>query len=784
MFKNKTFTIVAVIGCLALTTSCQKLRNTKFDLEDTGVPKFVEKAEALAQESKPASEKSLIVNDIVPLRAEGDDKTVLPSRLDKPMKQGKKFDFPAELLKGSKDPNEMLKVAMDFDALPLNDVVPAFAEMLKFGFTIDPSLKGSVTINITDEMTAYELWAVFERLLWSSGAYATRSSHLIEILPFKKMPQEQRLFDDKNPPNVSVDLIRLESTTSAEVIAALKPFMTEGATISDIKRLNSLLIVETPRNMEKIRELIDKLDNQWHKNWPQKSIKCHSVDTETIVEELTSIMPVIGLPVTFDQSKTDGIEIKVTQVPRLQVMIVSGPTLESVNEIVRWIKVLDREDIGEQEQIFFYNVKHSTIEELRAALDTFFLTDGATTSGTQKKSTSSKASTSKSKSSSSSSSKRRTTSSSKNNTSESDSRSTVFDVPVTIFEDTFQNRMVIRTTERTYALIQALLERIDIPPLQVLIQTTIVDLNLTEGLEYGFRYALDGGNGKGQGSGGSGTGFGNKTGLPDLASGINLLFDDGTTAINFIASVAGKSNTAVVSAPQIVAISDEEAVIDITDEIPIPTVEYNSTSTNAEPQISWDQTKTATTSLTVTPHITANNEVTLEIKQEVEEFDAAALSAYTGENLEEGETVDYSTTAPPSVYKRSLETKLVVADGKTVLLGGMIKNKNTTNIAGLPLLMDIPWLGELFKYTNKTVSRNELLVLMTVNVIDNETRLEKILKRYKQAVDSIDKVLDEESGVRESLNIIDDIRENQEEIRKARLRREAKEATETETETK
>ena len=761
---------------LLISSGCETTGNKDDEqIVDEFMPAFVHDAERIAAEVTPASEAALEVNKIVPERASGDDELVLPKREIKTPESTPVTDFPAELIKGMKDPKKKIDVELDFDATPLTDVMPIFAGLLDFNYLIDPAVKGTVSINVVAKMDAREVWATLEHILWLSGAYVSRNNQFVEILPFEKMPEQRRLLVKHNPANVDVSFLNLVNIPASEAKANIQPFMTKGASVTEIKRLNSLLIVEAPGNMPKIRELVSKLDQQWHRNWPQASIRCHSVDVETIIEELQRVMPIIGLPAVFDSAKAEGTEIKIAGIPRLQVIVVSAPMVEAIKEVERWIKTLDSEDIGEQEHMFFYNVKHGTIEGLRAALDTFFMTDGAKSSTTKKKSTSSKAGNTSSRTSRSSTSR----STSKKNQSDSDSRSTVFDEAVTIYEDTFQNRLVIRTTPRTYALIKAMLERIDIPPLQVLIQASIVDLTLTEGLEYGFRYAVDNGSGQGAGSGvlnsQSATfdengdpvnpyissleklkGLGGLDPLGGGNSGVNLLFEDGNGALNFIASVAGRSNTSIVSAPQIVAISDEEAEIDVTDEKPVEEVNFDS---DGDPTTSSWTKIDASTTLTVTPHITANNEVTLEVEQKYEEFGEAVV----------GGGPQPSTSYP--VLRRSLKTKLVVPDGKTVLFGGMIKNKATENVQGIPLLMDIPWLGEFFKYTDKGMSRNELLVLLTVNVIDNETRLSTLLKRYNQSLREMDKVLSDEASLGEPLNIIDDIAQRQEELKKRRERK-------------
>jgi hypothetical protein len=141
----------------------------------------------------------------------------------------------------------------------------------------------------------------------------------------------------------------------------------------------------------------------------------------------------------------------------------------------------------------------------------------------------------------------------------------------------------------------------------------------------------------------------------------------------------------------------------------------------------------------------------------MEEFDETQLKNYNNPNLDPAKR---ESLPPPNLYKRSIKTKLVVPDGETVLLGGMIKNKNSDFTEGLPWLMDIPYLGELFKYTSKQKRRSELLVLMTVTVVDQKTRLELLLKRYQQSVKSIDNVLGEDSLEDQRMSIMKELETN------------------------
>ena len=85
-----------------------------------------------------------------------------------------------------------------------------------------------------------------------------------------------------------------------------------------------------------------------------------------------------------------------------------------------------------------------------------------------------------------------------------------------------------------------------------------------------------------------------------------------------------------------------------------------------------------------------------------------------------------------------MKTELVVPDNTTILMGGMIKNRNAENFTGIPILMDIPYLGQLFRSNNLSNSRTELLILITVNVIDNKQPQEELIRKYKLSLETIE----------------------------------------------
>ena len=131
--------------------------------------------------------------------------------------------------------------------------------------------------------------------------------------------------------------------------------------------------------------------------------------------------------------------------------------------------------------------------------------------------------------------------------------------------------------------------------------------------------------------------------------------------------------------------------------------------------------------MTVTPTITAGNEVQLSISQEVSAVKASSASATT------------SNSNAPDFTTKKVSTVMTVKDSATFLMGGMIKSTETTQRAGIPFLRDIPYLGLLFGYDKRENVRTELLILVTVNVIDNDNFQDDLVRRYKASLENIEK---------------------------------------------
>lgn len=630
----------------------------------------------------------------------------------------KVFHLAAAMTREKQNADETIPFLLELDGADMEGLVGAFAKNLDFQYNVSGEVSGTFNLSLQMDISRREAWDLFEHILWLNGAYATQTHGYIEILPFAKMPKERRLFADHDPiPNVAVELIRLYNVTAAEMANHLKPYMTDGATATPLPHLNALLVVEAPPNMNKLQELISRLDLLGETRWPQVSVRARFVDVETLQEEISAVLSVLGFPVGND--KSDGRSVKLVTLPRHQILLAAAPTKAPLLEVLRWAEILDNEETGEDERIYFYDVKYNKAEDLSDAIGVFFTASATTASSNSNTSASSSASSTDDKSTTSAA---RTSTRPKPRTGASEEApKTVFDIPVTMLADGSHNRLIIRTTPKAFAMLEALLRRLDTPPLQVLIQVTIAEVQLNTNLNYNLNKIVSsywGNDVMNLNAGGGGVTFN---------LGPNLTAE---SALNTITADESVTDSRVLFRPQIIGISDVQQTIDVGDKVSVITEgDFDSTdldnTTSTRNTYQYIQTGTK---LKVTPHITTKRMVTLEIEQE--------LSRQVPKSPEEAKV-----NANPDIRNRSVSTTMIARDGELLMLAGLLSFDRSDTDSGIPFVNRVPVIGSLLGSVNRSKNATELLMLIEVRVLDTTSDHQQLLEPYRKSLDSINTLL-------------------------------------------
>ena len=283
---------------------------------------------------------------------------------------------------------------------------------------------------------------------------------------------------------------------------------------------------------------------------------------------------------------------------------------------------------------------------------------------------------------------------------------------VRVMADRINNTLLIHAVPAEYERIAATLKRLDVQRAQILIEASIVEVTLGDGLEYGLQWTFNGGVGDGR----SGRGV-----IGAAASG-GTLGADGSTAAGIsnaftytlrnaagnisavLSALANKSLVKVMSSPSLMVLDNHTAAIQVGSQQPVNTgTTISGTSSITTTNIQYKDTGVM---LGVTPSVSAGDLVTLDIDQIVTDLGADSTSA--------------QTSGYPTFLQRQINSKVAVRSGETLVLGGLIKDSASSSKGGVPLLSSIPVVGALFGRHKNTADRTELLVILTPRVLRSD----------------------------------------------------------------
>ncbi|MET0616187.1 MAG: type II secretion system secretin GspD [Luteibacter sp.] len=280
------------------------------------------------------------------------------------------------------------------------------------------------------------------------------------------------------------------------------------------------------------------------------------------------------------------------------------------------------------------------------------------------------------------------------------------------------NQLMVRARPSEWADVRQAIERLDAVPLQVQIETRILEVVLADEFRFGVQWYLEGL----VGGDGAVAQPGNKQqwalggaldALPARPDALFYSFVSNELNVK-LRAMEQTGKTRILSAPSLVVVNNRKARIQVGDQIPV-TQTYVNTNVGAGNTVGQVQYKDTGVILDVRPRINPGGLVYMDVAQEVSRADRTATSA----NL--------------PIMKRKLSTQVAVQSGQTVLLGGLIRELDTVSSTGVPGLSRIPLLGGLFRNKENTGRRTELVVLITPRVIANGVEARRVLDDYRRS---------------------------------------------------
>jgi general secretion pathway protein D len=663
-------------------------------------------------------------------------------------------------------------VQLDFNNAELSVVIDTIAKLTGKNFIYDDRVRGRVTVVSPTRISVDEAYAVFESVLQVKGFTTVPTpGGALKVIPIRDAKETSVPTDRSKRPPVNRDLfitrlIPLQYIDAESIVNTLKPLVSKDAAMAAYQPTNTVILTESASNIRRLIAILEEIDVDAYRE-DLALIHLEYADAATMAQQLSDIYgvevagaatppgaaararraaptPAPGIPV--QQGPLRNVRIITDERTNSLIVLAARAQIEEVRNLARKLDV----PVPGGGRVHVYYLQHADAEELAQTLNALISGAPAPAAGGAPGVPGAAAGQAQAL------------------------RAVVAGLAegVTVTADPPTNSLVIQASQEGYAALAAVIEKLDIERPQVLVEALIMEITITDTQDLGFdglfRLITDhtdiivASHTAGQAFGAAvGGALPAASAIPNfLNRAIRDTTDGGTnkgTMIQAILRAAATDNdTNVISAPHILTSDNEEAEIRVGDNIPIITSRVESaqgiTTPTPDGQLATSvnvERQDIGVTLRVTPQITEGETLRLDIFQEITAVNPGLTVTTTAASGQSG----------VALSSRKVENTVVVADGETVVIGGILTDDYTDNITKVPWLGDIPVLGWAFKTTSRNLTKKNLLIFLTPHIVRSESDLvhETIRKRAEF-----------EAAAKETLGLDEEARE-----RELALRREA-----------
>ncbi len=620
------------------------------------------------------------------------------------------------------------EITLNFEALSVPEVVQALlGDLLGENYVIGPGVSGEVTFATAKPIGRDQILPILEMVLrWNNAAIVYKDNRY-NVLPVSNAVRgnlSPRLGPAGSVRGYEVLVVPLNYIAPLQMQTILEPYVQEGAIVSADNARSLIVLAGTRQELGNYLRTVEIFDVDWLKGMSVGVFNLERVEVGEVVPELESIFGADG------ESPLAGL-FRFVPIERLNSILVITPQPEYLEQAEQWIARLDRGSASSAgNRLYVYRV-----ENLEAGVLADYLLDifgGTRTSGGNNNSGNSltagslgaglePVSLSTVNDENDQASQRQNQPAGGRNTQQGVALGDTENVRITAIEET--NSLLIQASPQQYDSILAAIKRLDSEPLQVLIEAHVVEVVLSEDLQYGVNYFLSNfnplGSGTDDGSGAGGlanalvssdSNFNSRAGIFDGSSTLFSLTNPGNTFFqSVITALESVSETRTISSPTLLVRNNTEASINVGQQLAIANTTFNGLGGVGGTTASTQFVQTGTT-LTVTPRVNPGGLVYMQLSQEV----SNPIADSTGPN------------GNPNISTNILTTDVAVQSGQSIILGGLISERYLESEGGIPFLRRIPLLGKLFSTTSYDVDRNEIVVIIKPTVIEAIDELQEV----------------------------------------------------------
>jgi general secretion pathway protein D len=664
-------------------------------------------------------------------------------------------------------------VELNFEGADIQSVAKSvLGDTLGVNFVVDPRVQGNVTLASTAAISRKDVLPVFESALRMSNVAIVREGDLMKIVPIAEATGTGAVDVGVGQPGFGVSVVPVRYTSAASLAKTAENFLSRPGAIKADQARNLLLIQGTTAERQSVLDVVQAFDVEWVRNQSVGVFPLKSTSPETMIKELERVFQ------SGEGGEGQGM-VQFQPIQRMNAVLMVTKNPKYLDRAKQWVQRLDRSDTSGT-TVRVYRLQYSSAPQVAKILNEIFVTKGSSSADTAANQIAPGTNTSRSRldslgspnDGSNGSPASSTTTTAQNGaapgtasaggagpiaaafqnfdynkdkdretqtgTTSTDSGARGVFQNVHITADTADNAIVVYSNQEDYGVIERSLRQIDRPKLQVAIDATVAEVTLTDQLQFGVQYFLSNSHGNSVSltapastttntsattttTGVDATSLVQAAVQPLLQSvlpGANLILGPQANPTVILSALSTLTAVRVLSAPSVVVMDDQPALLSVGDEIPISTGTATLLSANNS-VVSSIQMQNTGVILKVLPHVFANGTIQMEIEQEVSDVVNANSS---------------QPTLTPTISQRLVHSTIAVTSGQTVLLGGLISDQDQKTKSGIPVLNDIPVVGDLFGTKSGQKQRTEIIMFIKPQLIRNSMDARGIAEEFRSSM--------------------------------------------------
>ena len=594
-------------------------------------------------------------------------------------------------------------------------------DVLELNYSVDARVQGNVTLQTSQPASKSGVLRMFEGALRDLGAGIVGDGINYRVVPLAEAARSGVPISNSEPSGgqrvgLHPTIVALRYVSADEIREVIEPLVPPGMIVRTDNTRNAIILSGTSSEIAAIQETIAVFDVDWMRGMSFALVAVKSSQPSAIVSDLEQI---------YD-TKRGPLRNVVRFVPnrRLKSVLIITSRSKYIKEATAWIRKLDALASTEEQRLHVYRVQNRTAAELASILQSVLKSQGtAPTEDTASVSAQvaprlqEQHSVSNAENAGISGPETPSTGLGSGGAAEYPDETSATPVVkevavangVRVVADDANNALLIFATDAEYQSILSVLEEVDSQPNQVLLEAVIAEVSLDDELKFGVRWLF--GESRQNGT------------FSDIASGAVaqsfpgfsyfLKANDISLTLNALSSV---TDVRVLSSPSLVVLDNKTAVLQVGDQVPIVTQSARGTTTTDAPIVNNVELKDTGVILSVTPRVNDSGRVILDIEQEVSSVVKTTTSGIDS----------------PTIRQRRIKTSVVVTDGEALALGGMIQEKETTGKAKVPILGDVPLLGNAFRQKTNNTSRTELIIFIRPRVIRDMNEARRVTQEFQR----------------------------------------------------